>query len=57
MPKPASRKRKGPKSTRRGCLQCKPHKAQWQSQRRSADGGNLRRLRAAERDLEEAGGR
>jgi len=28
MPKPKSRKRKGPKSTQAGCLMCKPHKHQ-----------------------------
>ena len=27
MPKPRKWKRKGPKSTRAGCLLCKPHKA------------------------------
>lgn len=30
----ANHKRKGPKSTRAGCLYCKPHKHQTQSQRR-----------------------
>lgn len=28
MPKPAKRKRRGPKSTRAGCLLCKPWKRQ-----------------------------
>lgn len=28
MGKPAKHKRKGPKSSRRGCLMCKPHKRQ-----------------------------
>ncbi len=28
MPKPRKHKRKGPKSTRAGCLLCKPHKDQ-----------------------------
>ena len=28
MPKPSKHKRKGPKSTRAGCLLCKPHKDQ-----------------------------
>ena len=28
MGKPKKRKRKGPKSTRAGCLLCKPHKRQ-----------------------------
>ena len=33
MPKPKSRKRKGPKSTRAGCLFCKPHKHQSEPKR------------------------
>jgi len=28
MPKPRKHKRKGPKSTRAGCLLCRPHKHQ-----------------------------
>jgi hypothetical protein len=52
MPKPKKRKRKGPKSTRSGCLLCKPWKANGctgQHRRRQ-----IARAEQAEREQREA---
>jgi hypothetical protein len=49
-------KRKGPKSTRAGCLLCKPHKRQGtRLKHRPAPGATARRLLAASADLRAAG--
>ena len=54
MPKPAKWKRKGPKSTRAGCMLCKPHKHQANNRTAigaTTHGGNLRRMTATAVDL------
>ncbi len=44
-------KRKGPKSTRAGCLMCKPHKRQGTKLAHRSCGGNTRGLAATSADL------
>jgi hypothetical protein len=48
-------KRKRPKSTRAGCLLCKPHKRQGAKLNERSRGGNNVRLRATSDDLREEG--
>jgi hypothetical protein len=48
-------KRKGPKSTRAGCLLCKPHKRQGTKLSQRSRGGNNVRLRATSTDMREEG--
>jgi hypothetical protein len=48
-------KRKGPKSTRAGCLMCKPHKRQGVKLSDRACGTNMRRLTATSADLRTEG--
>jgi hypothetical protein len=43
----ANFKRKGPKSTRAGCLRCKPHKLQGQRHEMRVTFGERRRIEAA----------
>lgn len=52
MSKPNSRKRKGPKSTRSGCLMCKPHKHQ---REKGGLHGLQHRYRRAVADAQEQG--
>jgi hypothetical protein len=47
----ANFKRKGPKSTRAGCLMCKPHKRQGTKLRDRVRFGEWRRLKAAQEQL------
>ena len=47
----ANFKRKGPKSTRAGCLMCKPHKRQGQKLLVRLRFNEIRRLRAAQEQL------
>ena len=49
----ANFKRKGPKSTRAGCLMCKPHKRQGQKLLVRLRFNEIRRLKAAEENLKE----
>jgi hypothetical protein len=48
-------KRKGPKSTRAGCLLCKPHKRQGTKLSQRSRGGNQVRLRTTSADLRAEG--
>jgi hypothetical protein len=48
-------KRKGPRSTRAGCLMCKPHKRQGVKLSDRVCGANFRRLMAASTDLRHEG--
>lgn len=48
-------KRKKSKSSRAGCLFCKPHKRQGSKRSERLNGGNLRRLSAANAKMYEAG--
>jgi hypothetical protein len=48
-------KRKGPKSTRCGCLLCKPHKRQGTELKNRARMGNVRRMAGASLDLRAEG--
>ncbi len=48
-------KRKKPKSSRAGCLLCKPHKRQGSKLSERQNGGDLRRLSAANAKMHEAG--
>lgn len=48
MPKPKKHRRKGPKSTRSGCLLCKPHK------RQGVDAPTRQELRARVSEEEQA---
>ena len=49
MPKPKKHKRKGPKSTRAGCLLCQPHKHQGNGDRWSELAHAERKRRVAAR--------
>jgi hypothetical protein len=46
----ANHKRKRPKSSRAGCLMCKPHKAQWAKDREKDQTMQERRARVSERE-------
>jgi hypothetical protein len=46
-------KRKGPKSTRAGCLMCKPHKRQGQRLAIRGTFGDWRKMRSMREQLEE----
>lgn len=48
-------KRKGPKSTRCGCLMCKPHKRQGTSLKQRAPFGSVRRMMSIRGDLRDDG--
>jgi len=50
----AHHKRKGPKSTRSGCLLCKPHKRQGTCTANRHRAGERAKRAAAERDIREA---
>ena len=50
----AHHKRKGPKSTRAGCLLCKPHKHQATRPKDRLRFGQIRRLAAAREEIAEA---
>ncbi len=50
----AHHKRKGPKSTRAGCLLCKPHKRQGAPRKDRQKFSETRALKAAETAVEEA---
>jgi hypothetical protein len=47
----ANFKRKGPKSTRAGCLKCKPHKRQGQRLAMRVTFGDWRKMKAADEQL------
>ena len=47
-------KRKGPKSTRAGCLFCKPHKRQGASVKDRQTHGQTRKIRVASEKIKEA---
>lgn len=53
MGKVKKHKRKGPKSSRSGCLLCKPQKRQGNSEEARANGGNLRRVMASKEHMRE----
>ena len=50
MPRPNKHKRKGPKSTRAGCLLCKPHKDQKVKGTRASRTRQELRAEASERE-------
>lgn len=49
----AHHKRRRPKNQRAGCLYCKPYKGNGHTEAERTNGGNLRRLKAAEQQLRE----